>query len=150
MIFIHHISDANFCESHTNCTWNDALVMSESVMIQTVMDKELNQNWKIVGKIKHYVFLWFNMFDIGCQSGSILKIVCSSTEELILCNLNKRILGLNSTSNILTITFTFQKRANRLIEGFGASYTTTEKPRVSPMLFTHEETGIGSRPIIDE
>ena len=115
--------------------------MSETVMIDIEMDRELIQNWNIHVKTKRYIFLRFAMFDIGCQSGSVLELVFSSTETHTLCNANKPFVGLNSTSNILKITFTFQKRANRLTEGFKADYTARNFPRLSPSLMTHEEQG---------
>ena len=116
--------------------------MSETIMIDIKMDEELIQNWNIHVKTKHYIFLRFTVFDIGCQSGSALGVVFSSTDTHTLCNTNKPIFGLNTASNTLKITFTFQKRANRLIEGFKADYTAKKIPRSSPRLITHEETGI--------
>ena len=129
------------CNSEANCTWNDAIVMSETVMIDIEMDKELIQNWNIHVQIKRFIFLRFAMFDIGCQSGSVLELEFSSTDTHSLCNTNKPIVGLNSTSNILKITFTFQKRPNRVIEGFKADYIARKIPRLSPSLITHEEQG---------
>ena len=132
---------ANYCQPYTNCTWNDAIVMSKSIMIEVAPNKDKKEEWFIYTDNQQYIFLRFNTFDIGCQSGSDLTVMLSSTETLHLCNQNKPVFGLKSTGNLLTITFTFEKRANRLLEGFGAIYTKQYKLDMSEGLLSEVETG---------
>ena len=132
----------NICKSGETCTWDDGLVISKTVTIDVEMDTESTEIWNIHVKEKHYIYLSFTLFDIGCQSGSILELVISTTEKHTLCNTNKPVVGgINSTYHIMKITFKYQKRANRLTEGFKAEYATRKIPRLDRRHITQEDTG---------
>ena len=101
--------------------------MSKSIIIDVSSSQQNKEKWFIHTDNRQYIFLKFIEFDIGCQSGSVLTLVLSLRETVHLCNQNKPVFGLKSSGKLLTISFTYQMIAERLVEGFGAAYTKHNK-----------------------
>ena len=143
--FLYHLilflSASDYCEPYQNCTWKEAILMSRSIIIDVSSIQHNKEKWFIYAENRQYIFLKFNEFDIGCQSGSILTLVLSLRETLHLCNQNKPVFGLKSSGKLLTISFTYQMMAERLVEGFGAAYTKHNNFDTSEGLISEEETG---------
>ena len=115
--------------------------MSRSITIDVSSIQHNKEKWFIYAENRQHIFLKFNEFDIGCQSGSMFTLVLSLRETVHLCNQNKPVFGLKSSSKLLTISFTYQMMAERLVEGFGAAYTKHFKLDKSEELISEEETG---------
>ena len=73
-----------------------------------------------------YIWLNFTYFDIGCTSGTILKIIFSLDNQQQYCNLNRTLGVLNSDGPVLTIELQQNQLINSLKEGFSAKYTTMD------------------------
>ena len=102
------------------------------------------ENWFIHVDKHNYILLRFELFDIGCQLGSILEIKYSTQDKRRLCNLNRAVFGLKSTDNHLEIKWYLVKKAGDLMNGFTGNYITQSKQNITAGLLTKQETGISA------
>ena len=121
------------------CSWNSAQLSSGSLTGDYSYLSD--ETWHILGEAFRYVWLQFDRFHVECSIQSAFEIRLSDDITRTLCNTNRAIRGIKSLSRELTITFKFNKDADRILEGFSATYEMMSNYLSVDSLVTSEWSG---------
>lgn len=127
------------CFSTEICTFMKASIVSASFLGQYAGFSE--EKWIIQSDSPYYASLQFDSFDIGCETGSELKVEFTPENIKHYCNTNKPVGRLTSADKYLTVSFRFNKIANSLIEGFSVDYEMLSKDQSVASFISIEDTG---------
>ena len=131
--------DMERCLPSTRCTGYSKSVVPNSLLGEILSVSEI---WTIYSEVHKYIHLLFDSFDISCQSDSTLEISSASDNKDVVCNANKPVYGIKSSDKWLIIKFSFERKADYLIEGFTSRYKLQSKQYTSSVLLDEEHQGI--------
>ena len=100
------------CHPYHDCNWHRSLLSSRSFLGGS--ENFYEETWNIKTDPYLYITLYFETFDVGCETGSRFEIEFTYNTKNRYCNMDKPLVGIASYLNQLTIRF----RLNRLTDSF--------------------------------